>query len=192
MHHESPHVHVVLPQSSSASFVALHLLAVLTTPPPHSPCPCSAWLSHLPTQPFPTPPTPPTLFIQVYCLPDNYEVADRSLDDVRHVLNPTFAPGEISRLDKDVRWARTLDGEYTHDDSMHSRGWRMLQLVGAGLARAHALARDDLCVACRAKQHIPPSQAPAYGVLHAWHCRPAQRECHHVHCSFSPCLLLCC
>eukprot|EP00882_Tetradesmus_deserticola_P027479 GHRQ01030433.1.p1 GENE.GHRQ01030433.1~~GHRQ01030433.1.p1 ORF type:complete len:126 (-),score=33.14 GHRQ01030433.1:111-488(-) len=27
---------------------------------------------------------------QVYCLPDNYEVADRSLDDIRAVLNPTF------------------------------------------------------------------------------------------------------
>ncbi|KAF6264721.1 cysteine proteinase [Scenedesmus sp. NREL 46B-D3] len=27
---------------------------------------------------------------KVYCLPDNYEVADRSLDDIRAVLNPTF------------------------------------------------------------------------------------------------------
>ena len=90
----------------------------------------SAWLSRLPTSPFPTHPACPTPFSQVYCLPDNYEVADRSLDDVRHVLNPTFAPGEISRLDKDVRWARTLDGEYTHANSMHARGWRMLQLLG--------------------------------------------------------------
>jgi hypothetical protein len=27
---------------------------------------------------------------QVYCLPDNYEVVDRSLDDIRAVLNPAF------------------------------------------------------------------------------------------------------
>ena len=27
---------------------------------------------------------------QVYCLPDNYEVVDRSLDDIRAVLNPHF------------------------------------------------------------------------------------------------------
>lgn len=28
---------------------------------------------------------------QVYCLPDNYEVLDRSLDDIRAVLNPAFS-----------------------------------------------------------------------------------------------------
>jgi hypothetical protein len=45
----------------------------------------------LPSNPFhlycfaPVLPTP-----QVYCLPDNYEVADRSLDDIRAVLNPSF------------------------------------------------------------------------------------------------------
>ena len=32
---------------------------------------------------------------QVYCLPDNYEVSDRSLDDIRHVLSPTFSPEEV-------------------------------------------------------------------------------------------------
>ncbi len=37
---------------------------------------------------------------QVYCLPDNYEVADRSLDDVRYMLNPRFAPQDVARLDK--------------------------------------------------------------------------------------------
>jgi hypothetical protein len=30
--------------------------------------------------------------LQVYCLPDNYEVVDRSLDDIRAVLNPSFTP----------------------------------------------------------------------------------------------------
>ena len=32
---------------------------------------------------------------QVYCLPDNYEVIDRSLDDIRHVLQPTFTRAEV-------------------------------------------------------------------------------------------------
>lgn len=45
---------------------------------------CAACLSH----------------VQVYCLPDNYEVVDRSLDDVRYVLNPRFAPTDVARLDK--------------------------------------------------------------------------------------------
>ena len=32
---------------------------------------------------------------RVYCLPDNYEVSDRSLDDIRHVLNPSFSAEEV-------------------------------------------------------------------------------------------------
>ncbi|KAK9811833.1 hypothetical protein WJX72_010978 [[Myrmecia] bisecta] len=47
---------------------------------------------------------------KVYCLPDGYEVIDRSLDVIRFVLNPTFAPEEVSKLDVDVKWARALDG----------------------------------------------------------------------------------
>ena len=75
----------------------------------------------------------------MYCLPDNYEVSDRSLDDIRHVLNPSFSSEEVGpegisqvrliihaqpnltaplftstpqipRLDVDVKWARALDG----------------------------------------------------------------------------------
>lgn len=38
--------------------------------------------------------------VQVYCLPEGYEVAERSLDDIRYVLNPTFTAEEVSRLDQ--------------------------------------------------------------------------------------------
>jgi len=34
---------------------------------------------------------------RVYCLPEGYEVDDRSLDAIRYVLNPTFAPGQARR-----------------------------------------------------------------------------------------------
>lgn len=37
---------------------------------------------------------------KVFCLPDNYEVVDRSLDDVRHVLDPHFSAADLPRLDK--------------------------------------------------------------------------------------------
>ncbi|KAG1659564.1 hypothetical protein FOA52_011920 [Chlamydomonas sp. UWO 241] len=47
---------------------------------------------------------------RVYCLPDNYEVHDRSLNDIRYMLNPSFVHEEVLRLDKDVKWARALDG----------------------------------------------------------------------------------
>ena len=32
---------------------------------------------------------------KVYCLPEGYEVVDRSLDVIRFVLNPTFTPTEV-------------------------------------------------------------------------------------------------
>lgn len=47
---------------------------------------------------------------KVYCLPENYEVVDRSLDDIRAVLNPTFTPEQVLRLDSEVTWVRALDG----------------------------------------------------------------------------------
>lgn len=37
---------------------------------------------------------------QVYCLPDNYEVLDKSLDDIRHVRDPRFTQPEMASLDK--------------------------------------------------------------------------------------------
>eukprot|EP00879_Flechtneria_rotunda_P014794 GHRR01015458.1.p1 GENE.GHRR01015458.1~~GHRR01015458.1.p1 ORF type:complete len:604 (+),score=171.22 GHRR01015458.1:206-2017(+) len=47
---------------------------------------------------------------KVYCLPDNYEVVDRSLDDIRAVLNPAYTQEEVAKLDTDVTWVRALDG----------------------------------------------------------------------------------
>ncbi len=35
--------------------------------------------------------------LQVYCLPEGYEVVERSLDDIRYVLDPTFTPAEVSQ-----------------------------------------------------------------------------------------------
>ena len=47
---------------------------------------------------------------QVYCLPEGYEVVERSLDDIRYVLDPSFSPAEVAALDSDISWARALDG----------------------------------------------------------------------------------
>ena len=46
---------------------------------------------------------------RVFCVPDNYEVVDRSLKDIQHVLNPLYTKEEISQLGS-ISWARTLDG----------------------------------------------------------------------------------
>ena len=47
---------------------------------------------------------------RVFCLPDNYEVCDASLQDIRHVLNPTFTEEEIASMNS-RGWSRDLDGK---------------------------------------------------------------------------------
>ena len=47
---------------------------------------------------------------KVYCLPDAYEVVDRSLDDIRHVLDPSFTPDHVAETDVKRHWSRGLDG----------------------------------------------------------------------------------
>lgn len=93
------------------------------------------------------------LNLQVYCLPDGYEVVERSLDDVRYVLNPTFSPTEVAGLDKDVSWARTLDGaEY------------MPGLVGLNDMRANDYANVIIQV-CHLQAHAPREGDRGRGAL---------------------------
>ena len=47
--------------------------------------------------------------LKFYCLPDNYEVIDSSLDDIKYVLNPTFTNEQILQLDKNVKMSRAYD-----------------------------------------------------------------------------------
>lgn len=41
--------------------------------------------------------------LKFYCLPDNYEVIDSSLDDIKYLLNPTFSKEQISKLDENAK-----------------------------------------------------------------------------------------
>ncbi|BFZ17968.1 hypothetical protein BsWGS_21007 [Bradybaena similaris] len=45
-----------------------------------------------------------------YCLPDNYQIIDSSLDDIIYVLNPTFTDIMIRKLDKNPKLSRAYDG----------------------------------------------------------------------------------
>jgi len=48
--------------------------------------------------------------MKIYCLPDDYEVIDSSLEDIKYLLNPTFTTEQITKLDKNVNRSRCLDG----------------------------------------------------------------------------------
>ncbi|KAK3089752.1 hypothetical protein FSP39_006198 [Pinctada imbricata] len=45
-----------------------------------------------------------------YCLPDNYQIIDSSLEDIIYVLNPTFTTEAISVLDTNSKLSRAYDG----------------------------------------------------------------------------------
>ncbi|XP_062594467.1 ubiquitin carboxyl-terminal hydrolase 39-like [Saccostrea cucullata] len=45
-----------------------------------------------------------------YCLPDNYQIIDSSLDDIIYVLNPTFRDEHIASLDSSSKLSRAYDG----------------------------------------------------------------------------------
>lgn len=48
--------------------------------------------------------------LRFYCLPDNYEIIDSSLDDIKYVLNPTFKKANIAVLDVIDKVSRSCDG----------------------------------------------------------------------------------
>lgn len=47
---------------------------------------------------------------KVYVLPEGYEVMNRSLDDIKYVVDPHYSKDEVSKLDKVVRDAWDLAG----------------------------------------------------------------------------------
>ncbi|XP_037068844.1 U4/U6.U5 tri-snRNP-associated protein 2-like [Pollicipes pollicipes] len=48
--------------------------------------------------------------LRFYCLPDQYEIIDSSLEDIKYVLNPTFEAAAISKLDSQTKLSRAYDG----------------------------------------------------------------------------------
>ena len=47
---------------------------------------------------------------KIYCLPDDYEVVDPSLDDIKANMRPAFTPEQIKELDHRTRTSLALDG----------------------------------------------------------------------------------
>jgi len=48
--------------------------------------------------------------LKSYCLPDNYEIIDATLEDIKYVLNPIFTKDEIKSLRHTHKICRALDG----------------------------------------------------------------------------------
>ncbi|KFM79751.1 U4/U6.U5 tri-snRNP-associated protein 2, partial [Stegodyphus mimosarum] len=79
--------------------------------------------------------------LRFYCIPDNYEIIDSSLDDITYVLKPTFTEEEISVLDTNDKLSRAYNGT-TY----------MPGIVGLNNIKA-----NDYCnVILQALSHVPP------------------------------------
>ncbi|CAG0891762.1 unnamed protein product [Darwinula stevensoni] len=79
--------------------------------------------------------------LKFYCLPDNYEIIDSSLDDIKYVLQPTFTKDHISKLDANEKRSRAIDG------SVYLPG-----IVGLNNIKA-----NDYCnVVLQALSHVAP------------------------------------
>uniref|UniRef100_A0A915HUP0 ubiquitinyl hydrolase 1 n=1 Tax=Romanomermis culicivorax TaxID=13658 RepID=A0A915HUP0_ROMCU len=48
--------------------------------------------------------------LKFYCLPDNYEIIDSSLEDIKYLLKPTFTRDHIAKLDVNAKLSRSYGG----------------------------------------------------------------------------------
>lgn len=47
---------------------------------------------------------------KIYCLPDNYQVSNKSLNDIKYNLNPYYTKEQVAKLDQNNSYKRSLSG----------------------------------------------------------------------------------
>ena len=78
---------------------------------------------------------------KVYVLPEGYEVKSKSLDDIRYVVDPTFAKDDVAKLDKEEKTARDLAGK---------------KYIPGFVGMNNIKANDYFNVIIHALAHVPP------------------------------------
>lgn len=80
--------------------------------------------------------------LKFYCLPDNYEIIDSSLNDIKYLLNPTFSDDIIRKIDSpDCKSSRTIDGTHYYP----------------GIIGLNNIKKNDYCnVILQALTHVTP------------------------------------
>ena len=49
--------------------------------------------------------------LKFYCLPDDYEVVDSALDDIKYVCRPVYTQSDVRSIDRNSRLVRAQDGQ---------------------------------------------------------------------------------
>ncbi|XP_065161497.1 ubiquitin carboxyl-terminal hydrolase 39 [Atheta coriaria] len=79
--------------------------------------------------------------LKFYCLPDNYEIIDSSLDDIKYLLNPIFTTEQIHAMDNSTKLSRAIDGT----------------LYIPGIVGLNNIKANDYCnVVLQALSHVKP------------------------------------
>ncbi|KFD52615.1 hypothetical protein M514_06462 [Trichuris suis] len=79
--------------------------------------------------------------LRFYCLPDNYEIIDSSLNDIKFLLQPTYSFEQIQKLGKSTKLSRAFDGTTYYP----------------GIVGLNIIKNNDYCnVVLHALSHVPP------------------------------------
>lgn len=80
--------------------------------------------------------------LKFYCLPDNYEIVDSSLSDIKYLLNPTFSNDIMKKIDcADCKPSRSIDGTLYHP----------------GIVGLNNIKKNDYCnVVLQSLTHVTP------------------------------------
>ena len=97
---------------------------------------------------------------RIFSLPDNYEVFDVSLNDIKFNLNPVYTPELISKLDSEPLVARSLEGNEFMPGCVGLNNLKLTDFANCViqlLARAKPL--RDFCLLNDTRLDTLPSQA---------------------------------
>jgi U4/U6.U5 tri-snRNP-associated protein 2 len=72
---------------------------------------------------------------KVYVLPEGYEVKNKSLDDIKYVVDPTYTKEDVAKLDKEVRDAWDLMGKRYRPGKLQSYSITMASRLINALSR---------------------------------------------------------
>lgn len=73
---------------------------------------------------------------KVYVLPEGYEVKNKSLDDIKYVVDPHFSKEEVAKLDKTIIDAFDLSGKrYRPGEQFNIKAGVMIPMLTSWLAR---------------------------------------------------------
>ena len=93
---------------------------------------------------------------KVYVLPEGYEVKNKSLDDIRYVVEPHYSKDEVSKLDKEVHDAFDLSGNrYRPGESPCYFRDLIANHIGF-MGMNNIKANDYLNVVVQVMAHVPP------------------------------------